>query len=82
MPIKLKKETEDKLIESIKRYFEEHLEEDIGDLKAKLLLDYCLKEIGPSIYNQAIFDAQAYLHEKLVDLESACYEPEFQYWKK
>ena len=82
MPIKLPKETEEKLIKSIKRYFLEYMDDEIGDLKAKLLLDFCVKEIGPSIYNHAVLDAHAYLQDKLADMESSCYKPEFRYWKK
>jgi len=82
MAIKLSKETEQRLIASIKRYFAEQMEEEIGDLKASLLLDFCVKEIGPSIYNQAITDAQAQMQEKVTDLDGTCFEPEFSYWKK
>ena len=81
MAIELTKEAEQALIESIKRYFAEHMDEDIGDLKASLLLDFCLKQIGPSIYNQAIADAQAYMNDKVADLDGSCYEPEFGYWE-
>ena len=80
MAIKLSPETTKQLHASIKRYVAENLDQDIGDLKAGLLLDYCLKEIGPTIYNRAIADAQAYLQERVVDLESVCYEKEFGYW--
>jgi uncharacterized protein (DUF2164 family) len=82
LAITLTKETEKRLLASIKRYAEENLDEEIGDLKASLLLDYCLREIGPSIYNQAITDAQAYLQERLTDLEGVCKQPEFTYWQK
>jgi uncharacterized protein (DUF2164 family) len=81
MAIKLSKEVEKKMIASIKRYFAENMEDEIGDLKAKLLLDFCLREIGPRIYNQAIADAQAFLQKKVADLDSSCYEPELGYWK-
>ncbi len=81
MPIELSKETRQQLCESIKRYFEDEMDEPIGDLKAVLLLDYCLAEIGPSIYNKAIRDAQAYMQEKTSDMDSVCYEPELGYWK-
>ena len=70
MAITLSPEHKKQLLASIKRYFVEHLDEDIGDLKAGLLLDYCLKEIGPVIYNKAIADAQAYFQERAVDLEA------------
>ena len=81
MAITLAPETQKQLVSSIKRYAAEHLEQEIGDLQAGLLLDYVLKEIGPSIYNKAIGDAQAYFQDRLADLEATCYEKEFGYWK-
>ena len=82
MTIKLEKKTEKYLVDSIKRFFSQELEEEIGDLKAMRVLDFCLREIGPSIYNQAIADAQAYIQEKAADLGGERYEPEFHFWKK
>ena len=80
MAIKLSADITKQLQVSIKRYFAEHMDEDIGDLKAGLLLDYCLKEIAPVVYNRAIADAQAYFQARVADLEGVCYEPEFTYW--
>jgi uncharacterized protein (DUF2164 family) len=82
MTIKLSKATKQQLIKSIRQYFEEELETEIGDLKASLFLDFCLKEICPSVYNQAIIDSRSFLVDKLSDLEDTCYEPEFDYWQK
>ncbi len=56
------------------------MEDEIGDLKAELLLDYFLKEIGPIVYNQAIADAAAFFRERTADLDASCYEVEFGYW--
>jgi len=65
MAITLKPETAQAMRESIKRYVAEHLDQDIG----------------PTIYNKAIFDAQKYFETRVVDLEGSCHEPEFQYWR-
>ena len=81
MAIKLAEEARTQSIESIKRYFEEHMDEEVGDLKAGLLLDFVLEEIGPSIYNKAVSDAQTYFRDRTTDLDGACYEPEFGYWR-
>lgn len=81
MAITLKRETELRLLGSIKRYLSEQLGEEAGDLKAKLFLDYCLREIGPTIYNQAIADVQALMQNKVLDLDGECALPEFAYWK-
>jgi uncharacterized protein (DUF2164 family) len=82
LAIKLSDETKKQVIASIKRYFAENLDEEIGELKADLMLDYFLEEIGPTIYNQAILDAQAYFQEKTADLDASCFEAEFGYWRR
>lgn len=81
MPITLPPEAAKQLVASIKRFSAEHLDEEIGDLKAALLLDFCLAEIGAVVYNQAIADAQTYFQARTTDLDSVCYQPEFTYWK-
>lgn len=73
-------DTRKQAIASIKRYFVEGLDQDIGDLKAGLLLDYVLAEIGPTVYNQAIADARAFFQERAADLDGVCYRAEFGYW--
>lgn len=80
MPITLSPDTSKQMQASIKRFVAEHMDEDIGDLKAILFLEFCLKEIAPTVYNQAIADAQKYFQERVVDLEGVCYQPEFSYW--
>ncbi len=80
MAIELSRDNKKQLLASIKRYFEENMEDEIGDLKAELLLDYFLKEIGPIVYNQAIADAAAFFRERTADLDASCYEVEFGYW--
>lgn len=82
MTIKLREETRLRLIGSIQRYFAENMDEPVGDLKATLLLDFCVREIGPSIYNQAILDAQAHLQDKVAEIDGDCHETEFAYWRK
>ena len=70
------------MIKSIRRYFLDELDEEIGDLKATLLLDFFVQEIGPSVYNKAITDATTYMQERVSDMEGSCFEPEFTYWKE
>lgn len=82
MAITLSAEATKRLQASIKRYVSENLEEEIGDLKAGLLLDFVLKEIGPTVYNQAIADARTYFEGRAADLEGVCYEKEFGYWPR
>ena len=67
-------------VASIRQYFADEMTEEIGDLKAALVLDYFLTEIGPVVYNQAIADAKAFMDERAADLSATCYHKEFQYW--
>ncbi|MBC7857886.1 MAG: DUF2164 domain-containing protein [Burkholderiaceae bacterium] len=82
MTIKLQQDVEKRLLASIQRYCAENLDEEVGELKARLLLDFCLREIGPSVYNQAVLDAQAAMQDRIAEIETVCYENEFAYWKK
>lgn len=82
MRIKLTDEQRQQSIVSIKRYVQEELDQEIGELKAGLLLDFFLQEIAPSVYNGAVADAQTYLRDRLSDLEGVCYHDEFGYWPK
>jgi len=80
--MKFDPDTEKRLLDSIKRFFAEELDDEIGDLKALRVLDFIGEEMGPSIYNQAIADAQKYFMEKTADLAGVRFEPEFDFWKK
>lgn len=81
MTIKLSDDTTKRLLASIKRYAAENLDQEMGDLQAGLFLDYALKEIGPSVYNQAIADARDFFLARVGDLEGACFERELTYWQ-
>ena len=64
-------------IASLRAYFATDMDEPIGDLKASLLLEFILSELGPSVYNQAIADARAFFEERSNDLAAVCYRDEF-----
>ncbi|MCP4291480.1 MAG: DUF2164 domain-containing protein [bacterium] len=82
MPLELKKESQTQLMGSIQQYFQLHMEEEIGDLKATLLLQFILEEVGPVIYNQAVSDCQAVMQDRTAELDSVCFEPEGEFWRK
>lgn len=82
MTIELPKEVRAQAVASIERYFIEHMEERIGNIQAAALLNYVLEEIGPSIYNQAIADAQERLRMRIDELDIECHADEFRYWPK
>jgi len=58
MTIELDKQVRTTAIASIQRYFDQNMEEPIGNVAAGGLLAFFVEEIGPAIYNQAVADVQ------------------------
>ena len=82
MAIELNKEARAQAVGSIERYFRENLEERIGNIQAAALLNFFLEEIGPSVYNKAIADAQDRMQMRVGELDIECHADEFRYWSK
>ena len=82
MSIELSKEDRSQAIASIERYFRENMEEKIGNVAASGLLGFILEEIGPSIYNKAVADAQERIQARVAELDFEVHEDEFGYWRK
>ncbi len=82
MPFTLPDDTRTQAIASIQRYAREHLDDELGGLAARGLLDFFLAEIGPVVYNQAVRDAQERLHARVAELDLDVHADEFGFWKK
>lgn len=82
MSLELGKEETAQLIASIQRFFRDELEQDIGELKAKFLLDYVLKEIAPFAYNKGVGDAETFLLNQIGDLRGTCFQQGLTYWRQ
>ena len=80
MSIEISREATTAAITSIQRYFEENMDEEIGNLGAGALLGFFLKEIAPVVYNQAVADVQSRLQARIMELDIEVHETEFQYW--
>lgn len=76
MEIQLSEARKKEMIAEVQSYFSKEHDESIGDLKAEMLVEFFLKKLGPKVYNQAIEDANAFIQEKLIDLEGILYIPE------
>ena len=82
MPLELKKEQLPELIESMQHYLEEEMDIEVGELKARLLVEYFFKEMAPIAYNQGVRDADRYFRRQLEDLPGSCFEHEMTYWQR
>jgi uncharacterized protein (DUF2164 family) len=80
MQIELDKNNLKLLKGKIRTYFLKEHEDSVGDLKAEMIMEFFIRELGPQIYNQALKDAQAFMQDKLIDLDVTLSVPE--YYKK
>lgn len=82
MTIELTKEVKQNALESLQKYFEVKMDEPLGNLAGGALLNFILEEIGPSIYNKGVADAQERMQTRLSELDYEVHADEFQYWRK
>lgn len=82
MTIEISKEARKEAIASIERYFQENMEERIGNIAAGALLGFVLEEIGPLVYNKAVAEVQERLQSRISEIDIEVHEDEFQYWRK
>jgi uncharacterized protein (DUF2164 family) len=76
MDIKLNEARLKAITEEVQTYFSTEHDETIGELKAEMLIEFFIKRLGPKIYNQAIDDANAFMHDKLIDLDATLFVPD------
>jgi len=82
MTIEISKEARQQAITSIERYFNENMDEKIGNIAAGALLGFFLEEVGPIVYNKAVADVQERLQSRISEVDLEVHEDEFQYWRK
>lgn len=66
--LELPEELRKQALSDIKQHFLEQRDEEIGDLRALLLLDFFVEKLAPAYYNLGVNHAKAILLEKLEDL--------------
>lgn len=71
--IKFTKEETERLTRKVQLYFNDELDQEIGQFPAQFLLEFFSEEIGPYYYNRGLMDAQAVLESRLSE---ALYELE------
>jgi uncharacterized protein (DUF2164 family) len=82
MTIEISREARQQAIASIERYFNENMEEKIGNIAAGALLGFFLEEVGPIVYNKAVADVQERLQSRVSEVDLEVHEDEFQFWRK
>ena len=82
MSIELSKDVRQQAITSIERYFQENMDEKIGNIAAGALLGFFVEEIGPVIYNMAVAEVQERIQTKVMEIDLEVNEDPFQYWRQ
>jgi len=82
MAIELPKDVHKEAVASVERFFQEHMEQRIGNVTAAALLNFFVEEIGPSIYNRAVADVQERMQQRITELDIEIHEDEFEYWRR
>ncbi|MCP4595810.1 DUF2164 domain-containing protein [Neptuniibacter sp.] len=66
--IKFSAAEKDQIVDKVKIYFRDRLDQDIGSFDAEFLIDFFSKEVGAYFYNQGLYDAQVLLNEKTEEI--------------
>lgn len=75
MALRLSDERREQLILRIQGFYLEEFDETMSSFRAAQLLDFCLDEIGPHVYNQAVEDARVFMQRKLDELDGEVSAP-------
>lgn len=71
--IEFTKEEAELLIDKIKIYFREELDQEIGAFPARFLLDFFTEEVGPFYYNKGLADAHTFIESKIEQMTDELY---------
>jgi uncharacterized protein (DUF2164 family) len=74
MAIEFPDDAKKRITTSLNAYVQDEFGEDLGDLRMVRLYEFLVGLIGAAAYNQGVADAQAWLHNKLIDLEIELHE--------
>jgi len=76
MRIRLSEERKEAIAAGLAGFYREEFDEEMSEYRAMAIVDFMLRQIGPSQYNQAITDVRKYMTEKIEDLDTEFFEPE------
>ena len=82
MEIELNDDARKQALASLLRYLNDNADEPVGSVAAMGWLNFFLQEIAPSVYNQAVADAQARMQARVLELDIDVHADEFTYWQR
>jgi len=76
MQIEFTKQEKELLVQKLKYYFTNELDQDIGQFDAEFLLGFFGKELGVYYYNRGLTDAQDIFKSRVDSITDSIYELE------
>ena len=74
--IEFNKDEKELLAQKIQLYFNQELNQQIGQFDAEFLLDFFTEEIGAFYYNRGLMDAQVAVQSRIETIADAIFELE------
>lgn len=71
--IEFTNQEKESMVEKLQNYFENELDQEIGQFDAEFLLDYFSKEIGAYYYNRGLHDARAIFQARIESVDDEIY---------
>ena len=72
--INISRRNKDKIIQDLQEWFQENLDQEIGNLDAEFLTDFFTENVGGLYYNQALKDVHTLIYEKTESLADSIYD--------
>lgn len=72
--INISRKNKDKIIQDLQEWFQENLDQEIGNLDAEFLTDFFTENVGGLFYNQALKDVHTLIYEKTESLADNIYD--------
>ena len=63
--ISFSKQQKEELIKLLQNYFEDELDQELGQFDADFLLDFISDKMGKLYYNQGLYDAQRLINQRI-----------------
>ncbi len=67
-------EARKKIARETGEFFQEKFESELSQFRAEMLVDFMVEKIFPTVYNEALLDARAYLTESLQEMEDSLFK--------
>ncbi|HJL74733.1 MAG: DUF2164 domain-containing protein [Candidatus Marinimicrobia bacterium] len=72
--INISRKNKDKIVQDLQEWFQENLDQEIGNLDAEFLTDFFTENVGGVYYNQALIDVHTLINEKTESLADNIYD--------